>query len=104
MATTDFGDLDATAQAALVRSGQVSALELVEDAIRRCEEVNGSLNAVITEMYEHARDAARRPLGDGPFAGVPFLMKDFGAEELFIEIFRNNYALLCKLPDPMAKI
>ena len=32
------------------------------------------------------------------------ILKDFGAEELFIEIFRNNYALLCKLPDPMAKI
>lgn len=32
------------------------------------------------------------------------ILKDFGAEELFIEIFRNNYALLCKLPDPMTKI
>lgn len=75
-----FGDCDATALAALVRKGEVSALELVDDAIRRCEQVNGTLNAVITEMFDHARVEAKRPLGDGPFAGVPFLMKDFIAE------------------------
>ena len=80
MATTDFGDLDASALAALVRSKQVSALELVDDAIRRCAQVNGQLNAVITETFERARSEARGPLGAGPFAGVPFLMKDFGAE------------------------
>jgi len=78
--SSDFGDLDATAMAALVRSGEVSALELVDDAIRRCEAVNGRLNAVVTDMFETARARAREPLGDGPFAGVPFLMKDFAAE------------------------
>jgi amidase len=77
---SSFGDLDATALAALVRDREVSAVELVNDAIRRCEQVNGTLNAVITEMFELARAAAKRPLGDGAFAGVPFLMKDFVAE------------------------
>ncbi len=75
-----FGDLDATALAELLRNGEVSALELVDDAIRRCEQVNGTLNAVVTEMFDRAREEARQPLGDGPFAGVPFLMKDFVAE------------------------
>jgi len=75
-----FGDLDATALAALVRKGEVSAVELVDDAIARCEQVNGALNAVVTEMFDRARADAQQPLGDGPFAGVPFLMKDFVAE------------------------
>ena len=76
----EYGDLDATALGALVRDREVSPLELVDEAIRRVEQVNGTLNAVVTEMFDHARDAARQPPGDGPFAGVPFLMKDYGAE------------------------
>ena len=76
----DFGMMDATAMAALVREGEVSAAELVDDAIRRCEQVNPTLNAVILDMFDQAREVASQPLGGGPFAGVPFLMKDFVAE------------------------
>lgn len=76
----EFGDLDATALGGLVRQGDVTALELVDNAIARCEQVNGSLNAVVTEMFDLARAQAALPTGNGPFAGVPFLMKDFGAE------------------------
>jgi len=76
----DYGDLDALALAELVRRQELTALELVDEAIRRCEAVNGTLNAVITEMFDHARERAKIPPGDGPFAGVPFLMKDFVAE------------------------
>ena len=65
-----YGDLDATALARLVRLGEVSPLELVDEAIRRCEQVNGALNAVVTEMFDRARDEARQSAGDGPFAGV----------------------------------
>ncbi len=78
-----FGDLDATAQGELVRSGEVTPLELVDDAIARCERVNGELNAVILERFEAARDEARafpRKTDGAPFPGVPFLMKDFVAE------------------------
>jgi amidase len=74
----DIGYLDATAQAELVRNKQISPLELVEAAINRIERVNPQLNAVITPMYDIARKAAEGPLPDGPFAGVPFLMKDLG--------------------------
>lgn len=77
---TIYGDLDGTGLAELVRRGEVTPLELVDEAIRRTEAVDGALNAVITRMFEHARDTARGPLPQGPFAGVPFLMKDFLAE------------------------
>ena len=76
----DFGSLDATAQAELVRRREASPLELVDAAIDRVERVNPRLNAVITPMFELAREAARGPLPDGPFTGVPFLMKDLGPE------------------------
>jgi amidase len=72
--------LDATAQAALVRRGEVSPLELVDGAIARIEARNPELNAVIHPLFESARAAAAGPLPDGPFKGVPFLLKDLGAE------------------------
>ena len=72
---TDFAALDATDQAALVRSGEVSATELVQSAIDRAERVNGELNAIIHPRYERALEDAARPLS-GPFAGVPFVLKD----------------------------
>jgi amidase len=65
--------LDATAQAELVARGEVSPLELVDAAIERIERLNPQLNAVIHRFDEEAR--ATEP-ADGPFRGVPFLLKD----------------------------
>ncbi|MFT4584003.1 MAG: amidase [Gammaproteobacteria bacterium] len=87
---SNYGDLDGLALAELVRTKQLTPLELVDEAIARCEAVNGRLNAVITNMFEHARTAARRPLGDGPFAGVPFLMKDFVAEVAGVPFYEGS--------------
>jgi amidase len=75
----EFISLDATALAALVRERQVKAIELVDAAIERIERLNPILNAVVTPMYEQARAAAIGKLPNGPFAGVPFLLKDLGA-------------------------
>jgi amidase len=75
----DFARLDATAQAELVRSGEVSAAELVEAAIERCERLNPEINAVIHPLYDEGRAASSNGQGEGPFAGVPFLLKDLGA-------------------------
>jgi amidase len=75
----DLARLDATAQAELVRSGEASASELVESAIARIEALNPELNAVIHPLYEEGREAAAGELPDGPFRGVPFLLKDLGA-------------------------
>jgi amidase len=73
-------DMDATAQAELVRSGEVEPRELVEAAIARVQEVNPQLNAVIHELFEEGIAEATSPdLPDGPFKGVPFLFKDLGA-------------------------
>jgi amidase len=70
--------LDGMGQAELVRRGEVTPLELVEAAITRIERLNPALNAVVTPMYDIALDAARQPPPDGPFAGVPYLLKDLG--------------------------
>ena len=78
--SSELAGLDATRCAALVRSGELTPLELVDAAIDRAEQVNGTLNAIVTEMYDHARDTARSYSGEGIFAGVPFLVKDFLAE------------------------
>jgi amidase len=71
--------LDATTQAELIRRGDASPLELVDDAIARVEKLNHELNAVIHPLFEQARDAARGPLPDGPFRGVPLVLKDLFA-------------------------
>jgi len=75
--TTELANLDASAQAALVRRGEMTAVELVDAAIARIERVNPTLNAVIIPLFEKARAQARAAtLPDGPFRGVPFLLKD----------------------------
>ena len=72
--------LDATAQAELVRRGEVAPSELIDAAIARIERANPQLNAVITPTFDKARTQARSgTLPSGPFRGVPFLLKDLGA-------------------------
>ena len=75
----ELARLDATAQAELVRNGEATPAELAEAAIARIEAVNGELNAVIHPLSEEGLEAARGELPDGPFKGVPFLLKDLGA-------------------------
>ena len=72
--------IDATAQADLVRRKEISAGELVEFAITRIEQLNPVLNAVITALYDQARDAVTRVDPSAPLAGVPFVLKDLVAE------------------------
>src|SRR3954453_8887337 len=79
MDRAELARMDATAQAELVRSGEVSPEELVEAAIANIEQLNPELNAVIHEFFEEGREAARGEIPDGPFKGVPFLLKDLGA-------------------------
>ncbi|QNE32337.1 amidase [Sphingomonas sp. NBWT7] len=74
----DYSSHDALGLAQLVRTRAVSPAELVEAAIARIEAVDGTINAVVHRDFDGARAAAAGPLPDGPFAGVPFLVKDFG--------------------------
>jgi amidase len=73
--------LDATAQADLVRRREVQPRELVEAAIARIERLNPTLNAVVTPMFDDALERASAPLPDGPFTGVPFVLKDLTAQQ-----------------------
>jgi amidase len=76
---TEISLLDATAQADLVRTGEVSATELVEAAIDRIEALNPTLNAVISTTYDEALARAAGGLS-GRLAGVPYLLKDLVIE------------------------
>jgi amidase len=67
-----------TAQADLVRRGEVSPKELAEAAIAAIEAVNPQLDAVIRTRFDAARLEADGGLPDGPFRGVPILFKDLG--------------------------
>ena len=74
--------LDAVELAARIRSGELSAVEVVQATIDRIERLDGAVNAVIHEQYEQALTLAASPdLPDGPFRGVPMLIKDLWATE-----------------------
>ena len=90
----DLDTLDALAQAELVRSGAVQPIELLERAIARLERVNGALNAVVTPMYDQARERALGNLPAGPFRGVPFLLKDLLTAYAGVRL--SNGATVCQ--------
>ena len=69
-------DCDAVGLAELVRAGEVRPAELVDAAITKIEGIGAELNAVVTPMFEIARERAKTVSSDGPFAGLPFLLKD----------------------------
>ncbi len=74
--TPELDALDAVATAQAVRSGELSALEVVQGAIARLHARNPALNAVIDSWEDAALERARGPIPMGQLAGVPFLLKD----------------------------
>lgn len=79
MSDTDLASMDAVAQAACVASGECSPRELVTAALERIERIDPQLNAVVIPLFERALAQADAPqLPDGPFRGVPLLLKDLG--------------------------
>jgi hypothetical protein len=72
----DYDQYDGFGLAKPVKDGDISSIELCEEAIRRAENLNPKLNAIITKMYDYAREEAKHPKRDAPFGGVPFLLKD----------------------------
>ncbi len=76
MSCADYSDYDGLGLARLVADGEVAPAELVEAAIERIERHDGTLNAVVYKAYDEARATAAGDLPDGPFRGVPFLIKD----------------------------
>src|SRR5882672_4537378 len=85
---------DAVGQAERVRRGEVEPIELLDAAIARLERVNGELNAVVTPMFEEARRTVLGDLPEGPFRGVPFLLKDLFAAYAGTRL--SNGATVCQ--------
>src|ERR1700690_1007044 len=76
MAFREYGNYDGIGLADLVRKKQVSAAELLDEAIARTAKVDPEINAVVVKHYDYARRQIDNGLPDGPFTGVPFLLKD----------------------------
>ena len=87
--------MDATAQAALVRDGRVKPIELVDAAIARIEALDPQLNAVVIPLFELAREWATNEasLTDGPFRGVPIVVKDLGIDQAGQPHYQGNKLL-----------
>jgi amidase len=93
---SELARLDATGQAELVSGGEASPSELVEGAIGRIETLNPALGAVITDLSDKAIAEARGPLPDGPFRGVPMLLKDLACHSAG-DPFHEGMAFLKRL-------
>ena len=89
-AFADFERYDGLGLADLVRRGKVSPGELLEAAIERVEARNGAVNAVTMKLYDFGRKAIADGLPDGPFTGVPFLLKDLTASLAGVKMTRGS--------------
>jgi amidase/6-aminohexanoate-cyclic-dimer hydrolase len=97
MAFKEYGNYDAVGLADLVRKKQVTPKELLDEAIERTAKVDPEINAVVVRHYDYAAQQIARGLPDGPFTGVPFLLKDLdllkGTRTTFgASILRNDVA------------
>ncbi|HEY5106354.1 MAG TPA: amidase [Caulobacteraceae bacterium] len=80
MNQSDYLKEDAVGLAALIAAREVSAREVLDAALTRAEAVNSKLNAITLFLADEARTAASDTSTAGPLAGVPFLIKDLGAQ------------------------
>jgi Asp-tRNA(Asn)/Glu-tRNA(Gln) amidotransferase A subunit family amidase len=87
---TDYERYDALGLADLVQRKAVSPHDLLEAAIARVEARNPAVNAVVMPLYDYARKAIDDGLPDGPFRGVPFLLKDLGGWLAGIKVTRGS--------------
>lgn len=114
---SELADYDALGLAELIRKKRISPLELVDDVIRRVERVNPKINAVLIKLFdfEKARERVKQGIGDGPFAGVPVMLKnliqykdariDFGSRlyARYIEKNGNLFRMNSPLIDAMER-
>ncbi len=86
----DYEQYDALGLAELVRRRTVTPAQLLEAAIERVEARNGAVNAVVMKLYDYGKQAIADGLPDGPFRGVPFLLKDLGAHVAGLRMTRGS--------------
>ena len=99
-AFAEYEEHDALGLAGLVRSGEVSAHELLEAAIQRVEARNPAVNAVVMKLYDFGKKAIDEGLPDGPFCGVPFLMKDLTSSVAGVPMTRGSRFMADTPPSP----
>lgn len=97
MTFKEYANYDAVGLAELVRKKEVSAGELLAEAIARTAKVDPDINAVVVRHHDHAERQIDKGLPQGPFTGVPFLLKDLdlleGTRTTFgASIYRNEVA------------
>ncbi|MBQ6641418.1 MAG: amidase, partial [Saccharopolyspora sp.] len=80
MQYSDYREHDGLGLAELIRTGAVPAAEVLEAAVARAEDVGPRLGALTQRLYDQARERVRSGAPEGPFAGVPFLLKDLHQE------------------------
>ena len=95
----EYDRYDALALAEMVRQGQITPLELLEEAIARIEQINPNINAVVTRMYDQGRRVASEKNLEGPFAGVPILIKDLDYAYAGVPMTAGCRALKNFIPD-----
>ena len=86
----EYERYDALGLAALIRKREVTADEVLEAALARVTARNPAINAVVMPLQEHARAAIAAGLPEGPFRGVPYLMKDLTASIAGVRMTRGS--------------
>jgi len=99
MKPAEYLEYDSTGLAALVREGQVSASELLDVALTITEKVNGEVNAVVRLMEDEARATIASGPKDGPFSGVPYLLKDLTAMYAGVPTTQGSVFFRDNVPD-----
>ena len=99
-AFAEYEQYDALGLADLVRRKEVTPVELLEAAIERVEARNSAINAVVMKLYDHGQQAIASGLPDGPFRGVPFLMKDLTSPVAGLRMTRGSKFFADTPPSP----
>ena len=100
----EYSSYDGLGLAELVSKGEITPKELCEEAILRIEKINPKINAVVTPMFDHGRKTADGPIPDGPFFGVPFLLKDLMAAYAGVPMTSGCKAMKNFLPEHDSEI
>ncbi len=87
----EYEQYDALGLADLVRRREITSSELLEAAIERVEARNPAVNAVVMKLYDFGKKAIADGLPDGPFHGVPFLMKDLTSPVAGVRMTRGSH-------------
>lgn len=72
----EYPRYDATELAQLIQNKEITPQEVLEEAIYRAERINPSINAIVTKLYDFAKNFLNKANKDSAFFGVPFLLKD----------------------------